>query len=526
MTEENHTSSRAWKKALLVVVVVLVALALRSHRIRFVDPWEDEIFTVVVSSSSPAAVLDDARQNEHPALPTLFTHCWFQVFGSSIESARAPSVIFSILSIFLIARLGRRLISREAGWIAAAFMLFSAFQTHYAQEARIYALFLLVSLVSADLFITVQSKPRWRSLALYAVSLSVLYWCHYYGLFVVAAHFLAWFLCVRWRQSWLLLVTVHGAAALMALPVLLQLIERALYRMNVGFWIPKPVLKDLSKTIGAYLAGWQGMQFMVQFGVYVLGALALILAALLFSGIRSRIGRRLEMVPSSNVQPVPFFTLLIVLTVLVPFAASYIIQPFHRIRYTMPASAMVYLLLAFGIVHIRWWAVRGLIVLALVLPSIPGSMKKTPWSGILDWTGTVETIQAYKEERPRIYCASAGIYVYTYLLPRSERIGLAAASPWPSDYLHVRLLPRPESNKDLEGFVQAFLQEARTQREPFWIALQSGREKSGRRYLDQVKKRLKGWTVAYEGVYGEMIEYDAIHLLRFEPTGPAQGSDP
>jgi hypothetical protein len=70
------------------------------------------------------------------------------VFGDSEFVLRSLSAIVSVVTIPLVAEVGRRLYSRKAGTLAATGFAVHVFSIRYAQEARSYALVMLLACVS------------------------------------------------------------------------------------------------------------------------------------------------------------------------------------------------------------------------------------------------------------------------------------------------------------------------------------------------------------------------------------------
>jgi len=94
-------------------------------------------FTEIVSKFSPT--------DFHPPLYYLLMKLWTNIFGYSEVALRMPSVIFSLLTGWIIFKICRlRLGHGEPLW-TAAFFLFNPLVVFYSQEARMYmmATFLL-----------------------------------------------------------------------------------------------------------------------------------------------------------------------------------------------------------------------------------------------------------------------------------------------------------------------------------------------------------------------------------------------
>ena len=76
-----------------------------------------------------------------------------QIFGQSEFSIRFPALIFGVLSIFMIYKLGKVLFNLEIGLLSALILAISPFHIHYSQEARPYSLLMVLSLISTYYFV-------------------------------------------------------------------------------------------------------------------------------------------------------------------------------------------------------------------------------------------------------------------------------------------------------------------------------------------------------------------------------------
>src|SRR5512137_893858 len=123
-------------KAITVVIIVLVALALRIVMLGAKSLWLDEVFSVTQASQSGAAIAAD-QYEAHPPSYYLFLHEWLGVDQSEFW-ARLPSALLGTLTVLVIYRLGR-LRSERIGLIAAGLLAIDPMHIWYSQEARMYA---------------------------------------------------------------------------------------------------------------------------------------------------------------------------------------------------------------------------------------------------------------------------------------------------------------------------------------------------------------------------------------------------
>ncbi len=129
--------------------IVLLGFLLRSLTLSQQSLWLDEVYTVV-EAGRPFSDLFRALFDPHQGYPLyiLAMRVWTALFGSQEAALRWPSALAGTVTIPLLYLLGRDLIGRRAGLLAAALLSLSPIAVWYAQEAKAYAVALLFSLAT------------------------------------------------------------------------------------------------------------------------------------------------------------------------------------------------------------------------------------------------------------------------------------------------------------------------------------------------------------------------------------------
>ena len=130
---------------LLVMVVLLLATAVRFHRLGAQSLWYDEGVAYAHSLRSLPELIPLLQRNVH--LPAYFTALgwWQDLAGSSEFGLRMLSALCSVISVAWTYALGARLFHPVAGLAAAALVALNSFSIYYAQEARMYAMLTAVA---------------------------------------------------------------------------------------------------------------------------------------------------------------------------------------------------------------------------------------------------------------------------------------------------------------------------------------------------------------------------------------------
>lgn len=170
-------SDRAQLIYWLTIGLWVAAIALRLFQLGAAQYWYDEAGTVLMARLPLLQVVRATATDTHPPLYFLIVWLMIRIGGQAEWWLRLPSVAASLASIALSVQLARRLgLNARACLITFALMVFSSFQVHYAQEARMYAL--LEVEVLALLIVAIDRRWLW-----YFIIASFMLYTHNYGLF-------------------------------------------------------------------------------------------------------------------------------------------------------------------------------------------------------------------------------------------------------------------------------------------------------------------------------------------------------
>ena len=164
--------SLGWHHWLALLVVLLAALGARLWQLDRRGAWDDELFSMELSTgrrlihqdlprdqivthapdltgfaAAPpwTAVFPAMADDTHPPLHPLLLRFWREVFGESDVAGRSFSVVVSIIGVLLLFDVVRHGNDVWAALAAAGLMALASPQIAYAQETRDYAL--LIALV-------------------------------------------------------------------------------------------------------------------------------------------------------------------------------------------------------------------------------------------------------------------------------------------------------------------------------------------------------------------------------------------
>ena len=194
----TRTRVRAGQLALLAGLTALAAIV-RLDATRGI--WVDEAIGIREAHLPFERMLDVLRTTDfHP--PLSFVPLWSSVhyLGDGELAVRLPSIIAGSLLVPMLFVAGRELYDARTGLVAAAFGAIAPLLVWYSQEARMYALVMLLAVVAVWAQARVLRRGDVTGWSLYTVAAALMLWTHYFTALQVLVQQLA-FLVVAWHRA-------------------------------------------------------------------------------------------------------------------------------------------------------------------------------------------------------------------------------------------------------------------------------------------------------------------------------------
>jgi uncharacterized membrane protein len=136
----------------------------------------------------------------HP--PLYFAVLWvdLRAFGTGELAVRLPSLVAGTLLVPAMYAAGRELYDRRAGLAAAGLAVVAPQTVWYAQEARMYSLFMLFAVLAVWGQVRVLRRGQARDWALYGAAAVALMWTQYFAFLLIAVQ-QAVFAVAAWRNE-------------------------------------------------------------------------------------------------------------------------------------------------------------------------------------------------------------------------------------------------------------------------------------------------------------------------------------
>jgi len=208
----GKTSRTRWYPWALAGLVVLAA-AIRFSTLGLQSYRHDEAVTAGrVLHASLAGTMHEVWSGEStPPLYYVLAWAWSHAFGVREVSLRSLSALFGTVTVPIAYFAGRELVGRRVGLVAAAIVSVSPMLVWYSQDARSYALLILLSTGALLFFLRARRTGAARDLACWAVLSALALVTHYFAVFPMAIE-AAWLL-LEVRPLRRVLWAIGGVAA-------------------------------------------------------------------------------------------------------------------------------------------------------------------------------------------------------------------------------------------------------------------------------------------------------------------------
>lgn len=304
--------------------------------------WYDESYTGALVKQSFSNIIQITGGDNHPPLYYLTLRGFTLIFGNTVLSLRA----FSVLGALSLAALGigpvRRALGDRTGMFYTILTLTMPITISMAQEARMYtwAAFLVTGSALYGWFSLLEDRTKdW---VLFGVFTAAAAYTHYYALLAVALVCAVVFVAMAVKRKRLVPYLYTAAAVTLAyMPWLINLLG-AMNRVKESYWIP-PVTGEVIRKVFTY-------PFSSKFTIPVMPSLPefgfVIAAIIIFWGILTQTARK-----NKNVLMAVFATSIYLLTILTGIAASWLIRPVLVERYMIPVLGLFVMALAYGMAN-------------------------------------------------------------------------------------------------------------------------------------------------------------------------------
>jgi len=361
------------------VPVILIAIPLYGMNLNYGDLWNDETFTKELVSFPLPQLFELLANDYHPPLYFLVLKLFVALFGSSAIALRAFSTVGVFATLFLILRVGSRVLGKKGALLLGLISLTLPMQATFAHTARMYT---WASFATTGVFLfalaEMRAPSRRNMVALAGFTLLGAY-IHYYCVFAaICAHLFVFIHGLikknhRWKPHLISLLVVAAAYLPWTLTLLYQV-----GRVHQDYYL-EPV--NLQLLLQCYVLPFFHTAYPSPLSKPLLAAFAFLSLAAVMLIVWRRSEHRLPLALSLTVFNG---------TVLIAILVSFVLRPILFYRYMATMMVMLAVPPALFLLEVRRPLIRrlllaGLLVIGLLTAYDAGKETVGPYRSVLHY---------------------------------------------------------------------------------------------------------------------------------------------
>lgn len=198
----------------------------------------DEPFTIFVAHRDVSDIITYLSHYNNPPLYELLLHFWMKMFGNGEMAVRFLPLIFSSLAVYFVYKITLLLRNRKAAIFASVLYTFSTFLYTFAQESRVYSLFMLLALVSCYTFILLLKYNKTKTKVAFVLVSTLILYAHYFGFFVLFVQGFILLMNPTFRKKFWSFILLYAAILVLYSPQIATVFTRFTTSASSGTWVP------------------------------------------------------------------------------------------------------------------------------------------------------------------------------------------------------------------------------------------------------------------------------------------------
>jgi 4-amino-4-deoxy-L-arabinose transferase-like glycosyltransferase len=235
------------------VALTIVAAVLRFWRIGHQGFWFDEGNTALLVHFSPGNMIGLIPRSEStPPLYYCLAWIWVRIFGYGEAALRSLSALAGVATVPVAFATARKLFGNRTAVVVGALVACNPLLIWYSQEARSYALLVLLTSLSLLALVHAREDPSPRRLTLWVLASALALATHYYAILAILPQTIWLLVEHRRRRSVLWAVGAVAACGLALIPLALH--QNATGRGN---WISTvPLIRRVNEVVPDFLTAF------------------------------------------------------------------------------------------------------------------------------------------------------------------------------------------------------------------------------------------------------------------------------
>ncbi len=206
-----------------IYLVLLFSLVIRLVAINQ-SMWLDEAISANVSKRPMLDIINSFSFGDfHPPSYYLFLNFWTSIFGNGVIMMRFSSVLFSLITIWLVYEIGKEIKDEKIGFWAALLTAVNPLFIYFSQELRMYMMMVMLLMGALYFFIRLNKKVNWKNVLGFNLLAALSFLTFYGSVFLIAAMLLYWLINKKFK-----LLFINSSGLILAILVISPLLWKQL----------------------------------------------------------------------------------------------------------------------------------------------------------------------------------------------------------------------------------------------------------------------------------------------------------
>jgi uncharacterized membrane protein len=194
--------------------------------------WLDEAISVTMAQLPIDKIVSVFSSHDfHPPMFYWVLHIWIKIFGNEVIVMRLSSILFSLITIWLVYKIGKEIKNKKLGLWAALFVGVNPLLIYYSQELRMYSMTAMLLTGAFYFFVKLNKKNNWKNILGFGVLTGLSFITFYGSIFLTGAMILYFLINKKWKLFWLSSIGIT-IAVLAVSPLLLTQLKMSGQMLN------------------------------------------------------------------------------------------------------------------------------------------------------------------------------------------------------------------------------------------------------------------------------------------------------
>jgi len=231
---------------IFILINIIIKFAVLDYR----DISHDEPFSIFHAQFDLKSLFGILPYENNPPLFYLLLHFWIKAFGISPISVRFLPMVFSVLTVPVLYKLGIRFYDISVAVLVSVLFTFSNYHLLFSHDTRVYSLFGLLTCISFYAFFSIITNKQKKYNLIWVFANVLLLYAHFFGAFIPVIQFLIVLVFKKLRVKFLSKVFKLSLIPLVFyLPYIHIFYKRFTTSASEGTWLVQPNFESLYNTL-------------------------------------------------------------------------------------------------------------------------------------------------------------------------------------------------------------------------------------------------------------------------------------